>query len=1512
MRKILTILFLFLFFFSVLPAQRLAEFSNNSNTFIKELQGYMTASKRKSMEDIYNEFEKIFKSGRFNSDEVQQILKTSNAMLGQRMTASPYFSDYLRGLTLVKNDGNGEIRFQKWHAVLDSILANIENRRLKPYDLFLKFSSEFFERNALRYSKTGTTWMAIAPRYEIVYQEDSPIIVYDKLNLVAIRGKDSIEIKETSGQYFPVEQIWKGKGGKVTWERFGLSEDVYAQLSEYELEVKKSLYEVKDVKMHYPLYFGNIAVAGNFRDKLTTTNKASLGSYPRFESKEEVVEIQNIGQGIKYTGGFRLHGTTVYGFGSKENKARITIYNQNNELTYKGFAELFTIRRQERIAGERVESTLYYGQDSLYHPSVNIRFEIPTKQLQLSRGQRGSDRNPFFNSLHQVNIDANKIDYLIESDSITIGARNLGFQKTVVPIFFESLKYFELGDYQRIQNIATTNPIALMKIASKENDDERILDANMLAYRLNPRFTVENITSLLYDLVSKGFINYDADEQTVELKDKIFHYADAAQKKVDYDVLRVSSETSGTNAVLNLKDNTIGVNGVKHIELSSRQKVGFLPDLQKITLKRNRDMDFEGKVFAGYSTFLGKNNEFEYDNFQITMDSVRYFDLFIPTGNLDKRGQQEALSIGSRIEHVNGVLLIDAPLNKSGREDIEMFPSFQSKKNSFVFYDYKETQNGAYKRDSFYFELNPFSFNSLDNFTKEEVNFEGTMRSADIFPDFKETLVIQEDESLGFQNKTPEEGYEAYLGKGIYKGNVSLSNKGFQGQGRLSYLGADIDSEDLIFKPKQTTGSADKFDLEEDRLSAIEVPQVRGFDVTIDWRPYRDSMYIRSKEAPFELFQEGLHTLKGLLILSPGGLKGVGLLDWDKASMESNLFDFGAFSAHADTTDLKIRAFDADALALKTSNLNGTVDFDEQKGAFKANAEFLTTTLPYNEYETSFNEFDWDMKEETVTFKSHEGVLGSFLSIHPDQDSLWFQGESAFYNLRTNLLKIGGVPHIVTSDAFVYPETGDVEIQPGGVMTKLDNARIIADTTNKYHVINRATVRVLGRKEYRANGFYEYNIGNKEQEIEFAEIVGTRVGKGSYSTKRSVTRATGEVEPQDNFFIDHKTEFRGTISLSAEKANLNFDGFARLDSESLPAKHWFTISCEADKNDLAIPFDVPKNYQGEPLHTGLFLSKETSTVYPRVMMPKFFRKDRALMPATGIMQYDDKLDKFIFGDSLKVMAGSSAMKGNQLVYDENTGKISMEGRFNIGSGLKYISVDAAGTAKTEFGELVIDTLMGTAAMDSELKMEMMTGLKFKLPDNLLKTMINDFKSSTFETNPVVYAKDMIFYKRAVRELFPDNEEVRKAVSQINHGHLVIPKKHNPFTLLFANIPMKWNVNTQSFVSTKQKIGLTSIDGESINSMIQAYVEFIMPTNDDDRVYVYIKSPSQLWYFFGFKQSEGKLEVVSNSTRFMEELTGLKDKERIFKMEDGNDYEIRLDTPPARAQSFIRRIQDANQ
>ena len=709
-----------------LNAQKLSEFSAVPSEYMEQLKTFMTSNKQKKMVEAYQAYEAQFKAGLFSDDEFNQLVKTSNAMLLNKMRPSPYFIDYLSALVKVKKLEKGEQQFKDWHLVLDSMLGDIKNRKVKPYQSYLKFSNYFFEHGTFREPKVGVNWLGQADDFKLIYEDNKPQVNYEKLNLYGFRKADTIYIAESKGTYFPTDLKWEGHGGTVDWKRFGENLEITAVLDTYSIVIKKSLYRVKKATLSYPEIFGNVKVEGKFEDKIMTRRNQDDGSYPRFESFDQVLEIKEIGEGIDYRGGFKLNGTTVYGYGSKKNKAYITITDENKKR-FRGYSENFVIRKNERIASERTEMIIYSGQDSIYHPSINIKFDIPKQEMQLYRGQRGSDRNPFFSSQQNMNINVDKLLWKMSSDSLLLGTSAVSFSNASI-VEFESLHYFDEGDLRRIQNISTTNPLTVIR-AYANQEGVRHLDANGLAKKMNPRFDATSIQSLLYDLVSQGFINYDADEQEVFVKDKVYHYTDAAAEKVDFDVLKIKSDYSKTNAVLDLKTNTIDAQGVENIEFSPTQKVALKPFNNNIIFGGNRNMDFDGRIFAGFGILEGKNMHYVYDKNHIEMDSVRYFDLFIPTGVEDENGKPEALSISSRIEHGNGVLLIDAPENKSGKEELEIFPSYNTKGASFVYYDYQETLNGVYKRDSFYFKLAKFSFNKLDNFVKEDVTFKGEMYS---------------------------------------------------------------------------------------------------------------------------------------------------------------------------------------------------------------------------------------------------------------------------------------------------------------------------------------------------------------------------------------------------------------------------------------------------------------------------------------------------------------------------------------------------------------------------------------------------------------------------------------------------------------------------------------------------------------------------------------------------------------------------------------------------------------
>jgi len=72
---------------------------------------------------------------------------------------------------------------------------------------------------------------------------------------------------------------------------------------------------------------------------------------------------------------------------------------------------------------------------------------------------------------------------------------------------------------------------------------------------------------------------------------------------------------------------------------------------------------------------------------------------------------------------------------------------------------------------------------------------------------------------------------------------------------------------------------------------------------------------------------------------------------------------------------------------------------------------------------------------------------------------------SAFYDIKESKLNISGVPHIRSCDAFIYPENGLVFVKSQGAIDTFNNAKIVADTANQNHVINK--VKKLQKQEQK-------------------------------------------------------------------------------------------------------------------------------------------------------------------------------------------------------------------------------------------------------------------------------------------------------------------------------------------------------------------------------------------------------------------------------------------------------------
>ncbi|TXF90404.1 hypothetical protein FUA23_06330 [Neolewinella aurantiaca] len=1540
-------------------AQKLTDLPPDTDpaVFSESLEEFMNASGNKTAKDAYANFSGVFFGGGFTEEQQKRIANTSVLLAQKRISSATGFKSYLELLPFLGGTPEKENpAFAGFHDGLDLLLRD-ESSRTGEIVRALQNAWSYLAHQRLDANLGDDGWLVVGGAPVFSFQDGNLMMKLDTVQqLVGIGKRDTIYIDETELLVNLGEGNARGSGGRTDWKRQNLPEEVFAILVSYDIELNRTLYKSDSAQLQFPEYFDNKILIGKFTDKVEPGGARSGGEYPQFISDDGFVEIQNVGEGIDLKGNFELRGNTVYAIGTSGRKAQVTLGVQDGsgDKKIKAQADRFAIKAGETIAGQGVKTTVYFGEDSLYHPSVTLRVQVAERIAQLSRSESSADRSPFNHSLNNMQIYAERMDVYLDRDSAVVGRKTVSFEEKP-DVVFESKDFFDEGDYNRLRGIAGSNPLdVIYAFRNSPEGGNDIIDANVLAKKFNPRMKAADIQPLLFDLQTKGFLLYDSESKLIELLPKVGHYVRASREEIDYDKLRLISNTSSVNAYLDLKSGEVRIDDVKPIEFNRQKQIAIKPLGNQLTVKGDRNFDFDGDIYAGGMVFQGKGFHFEYEPYRVKLDSVRYFDLFLPVDDTFGEGMKRK-STGSRIEHLSGYLLIDAPKNKSGTEDIAYFPSLQTQAKSYIYYDRADT-SASYNREDFYFELEPFSLNGMDSLISTDVELEGKLFSGGIFPDMEESLTIQEDGSLGFVTQTAEGGQDAYGNHGKYEGEVSLSNRGLAGKGRLTYLEANIDSEDLSFQLDRTTATSKSFELQETSTSGREIPQVKGTEVNIEFKPYADSLIVNSEAgAPFEMFKAGAHEFQGGLVLTPEALKANGTLSWDAADMSSHDLDFSTFGAHADTANVSIKSLAGDdRLALKTTNVKADVDFETQVASFENNSSDLATALPYNEFKTSIDRFDWNMAGGNVTFQAKPGK-DRFTSTNPDQDELNFTGTDATFDINTSILNVDGVPFVKSADAKIIPGDGKLEIGAGGEIAELTDATIVADTINEYHVIERATVKLKGRKEYTASGFYVYNVGSHTQEVEFQDIVGTRIGKGNRDKKATATRAEGEVAEGTPFFIDNKTRFYGTINLDAGSKTLFFDGYAKIEAEKLPGAQWFTIRSEGDKKNLALRVAEPKDREGLPLFTGIYLSKPNRQIYPSFVQTLDFRKDHPILDCNELMLYDEVRDVFLFGDSARVY-NPALTGGNLMEFDHANGKVSGDGELGLGGRLKYISMKSYGTVEMDLPTgsrrppepepvapaekeeekkedkpnmflLEEETKPDPEAADStatdgktgitiegaiaerypDVDVKAMAAIDLILPNKLVNMMATDIISGGYAAPGLNVVTDKEFYRAGLETLFPVSKEKDEALASLDAAVLRVPEKINDHTFLFSQLNMRWSNDYQSFVTTEKLSGVASIKGNPIAKMLEVRAEVKMTTGGDDRLYIYVKSPSELYYFFGFK--DGIMNVVSNNTQFMNELEGMKAKDLIMKMDDGETYEI-LPVSPGTAQTFLRRVEAA--
>ena len=1479
-------MFIFVWMFTLTgTAQTLRNFTSEPVKFSQEMQAFLQETDKREGQQLMEAFLPSWTGGKFTASQQEAIYKTCNSMLRKRMKAFPEFRNYIASLTSFANSEQSQESFNSWQTSIDKLLL----LPARYFSNYINVCNWLFRDNTL-YESSSTRWYSSERNYRFEF-DSIPKIIFPVTSIICTSKNDSSVIAATQGVYYPTKQSFYGRGGKVNWMRAGLDESsARAELSAFVIDVTGSDFKADSTVFYFPKYFKQPLI-GRYSDKLLANVTTENATYPRFESYTTEFRIKDIVPGIDYYGGYSMVGARMVGSGTKEQKAIISIQRSGKPF-FMAYSNGFSIRK-DRITSDNTAVCFYLANDSIYHPSLTLKYMVDDKELTLIRAEEGKSKAPYWDSYHQVDMYFDGLYWKINEPVVNMKMISAADESKAV---FESANFFRKSRFAQLQGISQVHPLFILKQYC-DNHATREIYTEDLAKEM--RMAPSEVRSMFLSFSNYGFVTYDGTDDKAIVKDRLIYYLQANVGKVDYDVLQFESTIKALpNASINLLNNEITLRGLAPIVLSDSQNVVIFPKEQEIKLGKNRDFTFAGRLKAGRFEFYGKQFSFDYQNFKVNLDNVDSLRLKVESDNpseMDNYGNRKLVFVRSVLENITGDLLIDNPINKSGRKEYPEYPVFNSKKDSYVFYDRTWIQDGVYDRDKFYFHLDPFSIDSLDNFSRAGLSFGGEFVSAGIFADFRDSLKLQTDLSLGLIRSTGSAGWQAYGGKGKFTNELQLSNRGLWGDGTLDYLTSVSVSDAFLFLPDSLNANVFKFTNRKETLANVEFPGVIGDSVYLHWEPKKDFMDINRRQIDILMYERQV-AMTGDLTLSPPGMSGRGTMKFVTSELDSKLFKYKSNVFDADTSNFRLNSDDAAALAFSTDNIRSHIDFVGRFGDFKSNGGGTYVKFPLNQYISFIDQFKWYMDQQELELSSSGTVASQptandttvtnitlsgseFVSLEARQDSLRFKAPFARYSLKDYLIKAEQVALIQTADAYVIPDSGKVVVERYAKMRTLNQSRIIANTTTKYHTIYNASVDVLGRKNYTATGDYDY-IDEKSVKHHF-HFDNIQVDT-AYQTI-----ASGELTEESGFPLSANFLFKGGVLLQASHQFLTFSGFAKPNFQcSNVERNWIKFTGDINPMNVAIPINGPVTDAGNKLVASIAQASDSTGIYAAFLLPKGKATDLEIISASGVLYFDKPTGQFRITTQERLEKPTNP--GNFLSLDDKKCLVYGEGRLDFGSQLGQMELITVGNVTNNLNNdsTQLDVL---AAVDFPFENDALKSMAEQLAQNPLLDPTIDVGRTTFE--------------RGITEL-AGKEKAEKILAELNlYGSFKKIPEELRHTLFLSELKLAWDNSTKSYRSIGP-IGLGSIEKISVNKKMKGFVE-IIHKRTGDAFNVYLEPEDGTWYYFSY--ARGLMQTLSTNTAFNESINKLKPEKRVSKVKEKPDFEYMITTDRA-VRNFLKRMQ----
>ncbi|HEX8059568.1 MAG TPA: hypothetical protein VF473_01470, partial [Cyclobacteriaceae bacterium] len=1182
-------------------------------------------------------------------------------------------------------------------------------------------------------------------------------------------------------------------------------------------------------------------------------------------------------EGLKYTGGFAMNGRRIYSASLSGGAARIQVSNEASRK-FEAWSSLFEFRDDSTIVSRNAATEIYQGNDSIFHPGVQLSYNYARKQLTLQRSRGGLKDTPFTSSYFRVDFTGDVLRWGLKGDSTGADSLNIFTSAGLsqAPMVLESQDFYDPNDFKQLKGVGFTfHPLVIVANYANKNG-VRVFNAADLMQPTGKKFA--EIHGAMTFLAQKGMIDYDLHTGMIRVKDKVIHINDARKNESDYDNMKIHSIVNGpANATINFPKGYMTVRGVEEFKVSDSLNVVIKPDSSVITLLQNRDIKFNGKITAGNFEINGKDFMLKYDSFFINLnhiDSIRFY-----VTELNAKGQpvrrrvnnamvgadstaQAAGGLEAGKNQTQGTLFINRPDNKSGREKVPNFPRLDASAGGVIYFDRREVLDGAYDR-SVFFVIPPFKLDSLSDADPAAINFEGTFVSSGMFPSFKENLHTMADKSLGFQHAVPPSGYQLYNTDGKLFGAMGLDNAGIRATGKIEYLAATVESQDFIFYPDSVVGRGTVGELKEKQFGASWYPQITLPEYKLKWRPKQDQFALKNLRDPFSLYNATAQ-LNGELVVSKEGTFGRGSLITRGSELKSDAMQFSAKDFNARHAQFQVKTTNPDKPALAGKDVRLKFNLQDNYANISPEIEGEAAfEFPYAQFKTSITEARWDLTTQKVTMAKGKDVPiedSYFYTTRKDLDSLVFNAEKAEYDINTQKLKVSGIPYIVVADAKITPSGNEVLILENAKIGQLTNTTIILDTLNGYHRLTEGVVDIISRKEFQGHATYQYvNALNDTFAIKMTdfhlEAIGEHVKarglgrKHQQSVATQQTVANGTVTDKDNLIISPRIFYKGDMTMYATKPALQLRGFVKLDIKKIKNYNtWIHHEASGDEKEVFIDFDKATTEEGGKVEAGLHFADDNS-LYITFVFDKKNQDDEDFFVPSGSLYFDST--EFKIEDRAK--AAGEKLSGKVFAYNEEKQEVRFEGPVSFfRGGLKdfKITATALGSGNLETNDIKMNSFIMT-------EMNIPTQAYDLMAKNIMEVIKNEgvAEEALGDQTELLYKIADIVGERAAKDY---EEKSLQAYVPL----ATIPALAKP--LVFSTVNLKWSQKFKAFYNTGN-LGLSNIGKYDINGAFDGFME-IRKNEDGTQVFhVFFKVSPDAWYYFGYE--DNRLMIQSSDPVF---------------------------------------------